>query len=63
MDLEELESHIRRLRSAGRVDDDALIKVRNPGVSEDAMAAGSDGWIEVGAALVIDGDIYLEPEE
>ncbi len=63
MDLEELESTINRLRSRGRVDDSGTVKVRNPHVSDEAIEAGSDGWIEVGAVLVIDGDIHLEPEE
>lgn len=64
MDLEELEGNIRALKRNGRIDEDnCTIKVRNPHVSDEAIEAGSDGWIAVGSVLVVDGDLYLEPEE
>lgn len=63
MELEEFDATLDKLRSNGRIEDGAIVKVRNPNVSSEAIEAGSDGWIELGSILVVDGDVYLEPEE
>lgn len=64
MDIDELETKLRNLRRAGKIDGSEIVSVRNPDVSEAAMDAGSDGYHEAEEILVPqDGRVVLLGEE
>lgn len=63
MTLEELITKLNRLVKAGKLDPDEPVKIRNTAVSDEAMDAGSDGYVELSEVLVVNGSAYLLIEE
>lgn len=60
MMVQELIDDLKRKLRNGVIDESDEIQVRNPDVSEDAMDAGSNGYIEVDEILVPrDGRVIL----
>lgn len=53
MTVNELIAQLRKL------DDDAEVLVRDTAVSDDAMEAGSNGYVELEEVLVVEGQPYL----
>jgi hypothetical protein len=60
MTIEELLDRINRGLRAGHFTELDSVFVRNPDVSEEAMSAGSNGWIEGDELLIIEGHEFLE---
>jgi hypothetical protein len=60
MTIEELLTKINRGLRAGHFTELDSVYVRNPGVSAEAMSAGSNGWTEADEVLVIEGDAFLD---
>lgn len=56
MTVEELMSKLRRLIQIGRINEDAVISIRDLSVSQYAMDAGSSGYIELDEVLVVSAD-------
>lgn len=64
MDIDELETKLRNLRRAGKIDGSEIVSVRNPDVSDGAMEAGSNGYHEADEILLPqDGRVILLGEE
>jgi hypothetical protein len=59
MTLEEILEIINRAVQSGRLNLDEPVKFRNFSISEYAMEAGSDGYIEVDEVLIVDGSVLL----
>jgi hypothetical protein len=63
MTLSELLEKIEYGIKNGILEPDDDVKMRNTAVSEDAMEAGSNGYVTVDEVLIVGGILMLLPEE
>jgi len=65
MTVDELGEHIKQLKARGRITGDTDVYVRDPNVSDEAIEAGSRGYVDLDEILVLDGEhllLYPMPE-
>lgn len=63
MDVQTLMQRLNQLLRAGKIEETSEVMVRNPHVSDRAIEAGSNGWIEADELLVAEGNFLIGPME
>ena len=62
MEVQQLINLLQRQLDLGRIEEKDIVKFRDFSVSEEAMEAGSEGYIEIEEALIVPGVVYLLAE-
>lgn len=62
MNIEELIEFLQKRIASGTIHGLGAVKIRDLSVSEEAMEAGSNGYLELEEVLVVGDDVYLLPE-